>query len=61
TAQEVLAQLEGRVALVLDGGRTAGDKPSTVVDCTTDQLKILRVGAISASQIERALRQAKVA
>ncbi|HET7700491.1 MAG TPA: L-threonylcarbamoyladenylate synthase [Candidatus Limnocylindria bacterium] len=61
TAEEVLAQLDGRVSLVLDGGRTAGDRPSTVVDCTTDQLKILREGAISASEIERALRQAKVA
>ncbi len=61
TAQEVLAQLEGRVALVLDGGPTAGDRPSTIVDCTTDQLKILREGAISASEIEHALRQAKVA
>ncbi len=61
TAEEVLAQLDGRVSLVLDGGRTTGDRPSTVVDCTTDQLKILREGAISASEIERALRQAKVA
>lgn len=61
TAQEVVEQLEGRVALVLDGGRTAGDRPSTIVDCTTDQLKILREGAISAAEIEQALRQAKVA
>lgn len=61
TAEEVGAQLDGRIALILDGGATSGDKPSTIVDCTTDQLKILREGAIPASQIERALRQAKVA
>ena len=61
TAQEVLEQLEGRIALVLDGGRTTGGVPSTVVDCTTDQIKIIREGAIGAAQIERALRRAKVA
>jgi L-threonylcarbamoyladenylate synthase len=61
TAQEVLDQLDGRIALVLDGGETPGGVPSTVVDCTTDQIKILREGAIGSAQIERALRQAKVA
>jgi L-threonylcarbamoyladenylate synthase len=61
TAQEVLDQLDGRIALVLDGGETPGGVPSTVVDCTTDRIKILREGAIGSAQIERALRQAKVA
>ncbi len=61
TAREVIEQLEGRVALVLDGGRTTGGVASTVVDCTTDQIKILREGAVSAVEIERALRRAKVA
>ena len=60
-AAEVMAQLDGRIALVLDGGPTSGGVPSTVVDCTTEQIKILREGAISAKQIEAALRQAKVA
>lgn len=61
TAQEVLDQLEGRIALVLDGGPVSGGVPSTVVDCTTDQIKIVREGAISRVEIESALRQAKVA
>lgn len=55
TAQEVLDQLEGRVALVLDGGTTPGGVPSTVVDCTSDQPKILREGAVGAAEIQRAL------
>ena len=55
TAEEVIAQLDGRIALVLDGGRTAGGLASTVVDCTTDQVKILREGAISGSEIDEAL------
>ncbi len=61
TAQEVLDQLDGRIALVLDGGPVSGGVPSTVVDCTTDQVKIVREGAISRAEIEAALRQAKVA
>lgn len=61
TAEEVIAQLDGRIALVLDGGRTPGGVPSTVVDCTSERIKVLREGAIGIAQIERALRGAKVA
>ncbi|OLC53783.1 MAG: threonylcarbamoyl-AMP synthase [Chloroflexi bacterium 13_1_40CM_4_68_4] len=61
TAEEVIEQLDGRIALVLDGGRTTGGVPSTVVDCTTDEIKVVREGAIGRAQIERAVRQAKVA
>jgi L-threonylcarbamoyladenylate synthase len=56
TAQEVLAQLAGRVELVLDGGRVAGGVPSTVVDCTADPPHILREGPITAADIAAALR-----
>ena len=55
TAAEVLEQLGGRVALVLDGGRTPGGIPSTVVDCTGPEIRILREGAIPATEIEAAL------
>jgi len=55
TAREVIAQLEGRIALVLDGGTTPGGVSSTIVDCTTDQVKILRQGAISEAEIENVL------
>ncbi len=40
-----------QVALVLDAGRLAGGKGSTVVDVTTDFPKILRQGAIDAEEI----------
>ena len=54
-AQEVLAQLDGRVELVLDGGPTPVGVPSTVVGCTAPQITILREGALSAEQIWQAL------
>lgn len=55
TAQEALAQLKGRVHLVIDGGRTPGGVPSTVVDCTSLEPVILREGPISLEQIQDAL------
>jgi L-threonylcarbamoyladenylate synthase len=46
TAEETVAAVGSMVDLVLDGGRTAGGRPSTVVDVTSEYLKIIRVGAI---------------
>lgn len=55
TAAEVLAQLDGRVDLVLDGGQTPGDTPSTVVDVTGATPKMLRIGPISEEAISAVL------
>ena len=55
TAQEVLAQLGGRIDLILDGGKTPGGVPSTLVDCTGKDLKILREGPISLAEIRQKL------
>ena len=51
TAQEVFAQLNGRIALILDGGKTPGGVPSTLVDCTGSQPIVVRQGPISLNQI----------
>jgi len=55
TADEVVAQLKGRLPLILDGGQTPGGQPSTVVDCTQPDLTILRPGPISMEQLNQAL------
>jgi L-threonylcarbamoyladenylate synthase len=55
TAQEVFDQLQGRIALILDGGRTPGGVPSTVVDCTGGGLAVLRTGPITMEQLQGAL------
>lgn len=57
TAQDVLAQLGGRIPLILDGGATPGNVPSTVLDCTVEPIRVIRVGAIPLSEIERVLGQ----
>ncbi len=56
TAGEVLAQLDGRIHLILDGGRTPGGIPSTVVDCTTPAPVILRPGPVKLKHLKAALK-----
>ena len=55
TAQEVYVQLGARIALILDGGRTPGGAPSTVVDCTGTEPRILRPGPIPLHDLLSAL------
>lgn len=51
TAEQVNQQLGGRIALIIDGGRTPGGVPSTLVDCTGDEIQILREGPISKDEL----------
>jgi L-threonylcarbamoyladenylate synthase len=55
TAEEVNHQLGGRIALIIDGGRTPGGVPSTLVDCTGDAIQILREGPISRDELLNAI------
>lgn len=51
TAQEVYEQLNGRIPLILDGGKTQGGVPSTLVDCIGEKPVILREGPISLDEL----------
>lgn len=51
-AEHVLAQLEGRVDLVLDGGPTPGGIESTVLDVTSTPPVLLRPGLINRAKLE---------
>jgi len=55
TAEEVRAELGGRIELILDGGRCPGGIPSTVLDLTADPPAILRRGAVAAEEIKAIL------
>ena len=55
TAEEVLAQLDGRIELIIDGGKTPGGVPSTLVDCTGDEIKVLREGPITEEELRSVL------
>ncbi len=53
TAEEVQRELGNQIELILDGGRSPGGIPSTVIDLTGDPPVILRQGAI----LEECLRK----
>jgi L-threonylcarbamoyladenylate synthase len=55
TAEEVYEQLGGKIELIIDGGKTPGGVPSTLVDCTTSELKVLREGPVSLEDLRSAL------
>jgi L-threonylcarbamoyladenylate synthase len=54
TAQHVLADLRGRIDLILDGGATPVGVESTIVACLGDPM-LLRPGGIPRAEIERML------
>ena len=51
TADQVYNQLNGRIAMIIDGGETPGGIPSTLVDCTGAEIPILREGPISKAEL----------
>ena len=55
TAEEAMADLEGKIDMVIDGGRTEVGLESTVVDLTVDPFKILRAGAVKEEELSKAL------
>ncbi len=51
TAQDVMAQLGGRIEAVVDGGACPGGVPSTVLDCSVSPPRILRPGPVTAQDL----------
>jgi len=60
-ASGVIEQLGERVDLVLDGGPARAGIPSTIVDCSAELPRILRVGAIAPADLAGALKGAGLA
>ncbi|MCX8159376.1 MAG: L-threonylcarbamoyladenylate synthase [Candidatus Saccharicenans sp.] len=48
---EVLKIFQGRVDILIDGGRTPGEKPSTIIDLTGAEPTCLREGKIPAEEV----------
>lgn len=53
TAKHVHSELGERVPLILDGGQCEVGIESTIVDLSSEQIAVLRPGAITAEQIKR--------
>src|SRR5215467_583995 len=58
TAQHVLADLRGRIELIVDGGPTPMGLESTIIACL-DRPVLLRPGALERADIERLVRLAE--
>ncbi len=58
TAREVLSYFEGRIPVVVDGGKCGVGIESTVVDMTAAPPRILRRGALTKRDISNAVGQA---
>ncbi len=55
TAAHVLADLEGRIDMILDAGPTSGGLESTVLDLTVEPPRVLRPGLVSVAQLEEVI------
>ena len=59
-AAAIQAQLGDAIHLILDGGPAHGGPASTVVDCTGELPRVLRVGAVPLAEVVRILDRAGV-
>ncbi|MBI3153543.1 MAG: threonylcarbamoyl-AMP synthase [Chloroflexi bacterium] len=60
-AEQVIRDLSGRIELILDGGVTCLQAPSTVVRVTSaNRVEIIRIGVISRKMIYNCLKQKQV-
>lgn len=51
TAKEVFSRLDGMIDLIIDGGKTPGQMPSTIVDVTSSPPQLVREGVVPFSEI----------
>jgi L-threonylcarbamoyladenylate synthase len=54
-AADVVAAFDGKVELIVDGGKTPGGAPSTVLDLTAPEPRLLRPGAVPEAKIRAVL------
>ena len=52
SGDEVVKKFLTPIDLILDGGKTKTKVPTTILDCTSDELRILRIGVIKEEEIE---------
>jgi tRNA A37 threonylcarbamoyladenosine synthetase subunit TsaC/SUA5/YrdC len=50
-ADDAEAQLRRHIRVFLDGGPTPGPVPSTIIDCTDETGRVLRLGALGLERV----------
>ena len=61
TAEHVYNDLNGKIELILDGGKCSGGIESTVLDVTTSIPRILRAGLVTKEMIEKVVGACEIA
>ena len=61
TAEHVYNDLNGKIQMILDGGKCSGGIESTVLDCTERTPRILRAGLITKEMIENVVGCCEIA
>lgn len=61
TAEHVFNDLNGKIEMILDGGKCSGGIESTVLDCTAKVPRILRAGLITKEMIEKTCGSCEIA
>ena len=61
TAMHVYNDLNGKIEMILDGGKCSGGIESTVLDCTAEVPRILRAGLITKEMIEKVVGECQIA
>ena len=59
-AADIARQIGGSLDLILDGGPARSERPSTVIDCSTERPRLLREGAIPAAALAAVLDEAEL-
>lgn len=61
TAQHVYSDLNGKIELILDGGKCSGGIESTVLDVTGKTPRILRAGLVTKEMVEKVVGRCEIA
>jgi len=56
---EVAKKFLTPIDLILDGGKTKTKIPTTILDCTSEELRLLRIGAVKEEEIEEFIESNK--
>ncbi|MFX0038579.1 MAG: L-threonylcarbamoyladenylate synthase [Promethearchaeota archaeon] len=51
SGEEVSKKILGTIDLIIDGGKSKTTIPTTIIDCTTEKIKFLRIGEILAEEV----------
>jgi L-threonylcarbamoyladenylate synthase len=60
TAQHVADDLDGKIEMIIDGGKTKVGVESTVLDITAKPVQVLRAGGVSVEKLKEVIGQVKI-